>query len=135
MNTTLPRERLARQVSGRVLDGGDPAAAAEVAGFNTAVTHRPSVVVAAQGARDVAAAVRYAAEAGSPLAVQATGHGAAAPVDGGVLVTTTRMQGCVVDPVARTARVEAGVRWRRVIDAAVPHGLAPLSGSSSGVGG
>ena len=32
------------------------------------------------------------------------------------------------------ARVEAGVRWRSVIDAAVPHGLAPLSGSSSGVG-
>ncbi len=29
---------------------------------------------------------------------------------------------------------EAGVRWRSVIDAAVPHGLAPLSGSSSGVG-
>jgi len=26
------------------------------------------------------------------------------------------------------------VRWRQVIDAAVPHGLAPLSGSSSGVG-
>ena len=134
MNTTLLRERLARQVSGRVLDGGGRAAAAEVAGFNTAVAHRPSVVVAAECAGDVAAAVRYAAATGSPLAVQATGHGAAAPVDGGVLVTTTRMQGCVVDPVARTARVEAGVRWRRVIDAVVPHGLAPLSGSSSGVG-
>ena len=39
-----------------------------------------------------------------------------------------------MDPATRVARVEAGVRWRQVIDAAAPHGLAPLSGSSSGVG-
>jgi hypothetical protein len=26
-----------------------------------------------------------------------------------------------------TARVEAGARWREVIDAAQPHGLAPLA--------
>ena len=134
MFTTGPRERLAHQVAGTVLDGSDPGAAAEAAGFNTAVTHRPSVVVAAEGPGDVAAAVRYATAVGSPLAVQATGHGAAVPVDGAVLVTTSRMTGVRVDPVARTARVDAGVRWRSVIDAAVPHGLAPLSGSSSGVG-
>jgi hypothetical protein len=30
--------------------------------------------------------------------------------------------------------VQAGVRWREVIDAAAPHGLAPLNGSSSNVG-
>ena len=51
-----------------------------------------------------------------------------------MLVSTKAMQRVTVDPVARRARVEAGVRWRSVIDAAVPHGLAPLSGSSSGVG-
>ena len=128
MHTTGSRERLARQVSGAVLDGSDPVAAAEAAGFNTAVTHSPSVVVAAESADDVAAAVRYATEVGSRVAVQATGHGAAHAVDGAVLVTTARMQGVRVDPVDRTARVEAGVRWRSVIDAAVPHGLAPLSG-------
>ncbi|HSK27332.1 MAG TPA: FAD-binding oxidoreductase [Jiangellales bacterium] len=134
MGTVRMHERLACQVAGAVLDGGDPAAAAEVAGFNTAVTHRPAVVVAASRADDVAAAVRYADEEGLPVAVQATGHGAAVPADGTVLVSTKRMQGVRVDPVARVARVEAGVRWRTVIDAAVPHGLAPLSGSSSGVG-
>ena len=117
MHTTGSRERLARQVSGAVLDGSDPVAAAEAAGFNTAVTHSPSVVVAAESADDVAAAVRYAAEVGSRVAVQATGHGAAHAVDGAVLVTTARMQGVRVDPVARSARVEAGVRWRSVIDA------------------
>ena len=35
MGTSYTRERLARQVTGAVLDGGEPAA--EAAGFNTAV--------------------------------------------------------------------------------------------------
>ena len=134
MRTSRTHERLARHVAGAVFDGRDPAAAAEAAGFNTAVIHRPAVVVAASGAADVAAAVRYANDEGLPVAVQATGHGASAPAEGSVFVSTRRMQGVRVDPAARVARVQAGVRWRPVIDAAVPHGLAPLSGSSSGVG-
>lgn len=134
LGTAHAHERLARRVAGSVLDGQDPAASAEAAGFNTAVTHRPAVVVAAADAGDVAAAVRYAAEEGLPVTVQATGHGAVAPAEGAVFVSTRRLQGVRIDPVARTARVEAGVRWRAVIDAAAPHGLAPLSGSSSGVG-
>ena len=133
METSHTHEQLARQVAGEVFDGADAAATAEAAGFNTAVMHRPEVVVAASNARDVAAAVRHATDEGLPVAVQATGHGAATS-DGTVFVSTKRMQGVQVDPVARVARVEAGVRWRQVIDAAVPHGLAPLSGSSSGVG-
>ena len=134
MGTPYANKRLARQVTGPVFDGRDPAAAAESAGFNTAVVHRPAVVVAATSAGDVAAAVRYAQDEGLSVAVQATGHGASAPADGTVFVSTKRMQGVKIDPVARVARVEAGVRWRSVIDAAVPHGLAPLSGSSSSVG-
>lgn len=134
MGNAGTHERLAREVTGAVLDGRDPAAAAETAGFNAAVVHRPEVVVAARTAEDVAAAVRYAAGSGRQVTVQATGHGAAAPADGTVFVSTRAMQGVRVDPVARVARVEAGVRWRAVIDAAVQHGLAPLSGSSSGVG-
>jgi hypothetical protein len=134
MSATSARERLARQVVGEVYDGTSEAAAAEAAAFNTAISHRPAVVVAARHPHDVAAAVRYAEDEGLPVAVQATGHGAAAPSVDSVLVSTKALQGVTIDPVARRARVEAGVRWRSVIDAAVPHGLAPLSGSSSGVG-
>ena len=125
MDTSDGRERLRRQVVGTVLDGTDPAAATEAAGFNTAVTHRPSVVVAAENAGDVAAAVRYARDSGLPVAVQATGHGAADPAEGAVLVTTSRMQEVQVDPLRGTARVGAGVRWRSVIDAAGPR-LPPV---------
>jgi FAD/FMN-containing dehydrogenase len=82
----------------------------------------------------VAAAVRYAAERDLPLAVQATGHGVPGAVEDGVLVTTRRMDRVTVDPAARTARVQAGVRWGEVVAAAAPHGLAPLNGSAPSVG-
>ena len=82
MNTSHLREQLAHQVAGEVLDGADPAAAAETAGFNTSITHRPAVVVTARSAADVAAAVRAAGDAGLKVTVQATGHGAVAPAEG-----------------------------------------------------
>ncbi|MFJ1706610.1 FAD-binding oxidoreductase [Kitasatospora sp. NPDC088346] len=64
----------------------------------------------------------------------ATGHGLTAPVEAGVLITTERMAGVRVDPATRTATVQAGARWSQVIEAAAPHGLAPINGSSSAVG-
>jgi FAD/FMN-containing dehydrogenase len=42
--------------------------------------------------------------------VMATGHGVAAPADGGVPINTSRMKGVRVDPETRTARVEAGAK-------------------------
>lgn len=45
-----------------------------------------------------------------------------------------RLTGVDVDAAAGTARVEAGVRWGAVLEAAAKHGLAPLSGSSPDVG-
>ena len=125
---------LARAVDGPVLAGDDPAAAPEITTFNLAVSHRPAVVVGATRVEDVAAAVTWAAAKGLPVAVQSTGHGPVLPADGAVLVTTSRMRAVVIDPDRRTARVQAGVRWGEVVSAAANHGLAALSGSSSGVG-
>lgn len=116
-------------------DPASPGYDDERTGFQLLAPHRPAVVVAASGSDDVRAAVRLAAARGEPVAVQATGHGLAGPLDGtGVLISTRRMAAVRVDPVERTAWVEAGARWRDVIDAAAPHGLAPLSGSLPGVG-
>jgi hypothetical protein len=44
------------------------------------------------------------------------------------------MRGVRVDPVAQTARVEAGALWSDVVHEAQPHGLAGLMGSTSHVG-
>lgn len=120
-------------VAGPVLFRGDPRVDTELAGFNTAVTHRPCVVVGATSAADVAAAVRFAAARGSAVGVHATGHGGS-PSEDTVIISTGRMRRFSVDPVNRTATVEAGVPWGPVIRAAARHGLAPLNGSSSQVG-
>ncbi|RTL67272.1 MAG: FAD-binding oxidoreductase [Pseudonocardiaceae bacterium] len=121
-------------IAGPVLTPADPGYAAEVSGFNVAIRASPVLAVGATSAEDVAAAVRFAARTGHRVAVQATGHGLNDTLDGAVLVSTRRMAGVVVDPATRTARVQAGAVWRQVIDAAAPHGLAPLNGSASGVG-
>ena len=44
------------------------------------------------------------------------------------------MRAVHIDAEARTARVEAGVLWLEVVEAAAEHGLAALAGSSPDVG-
>jgi hypothetical protein len=107
---------------------------AERVGFQSLGPHRPAFVVAAEGAEDIRAAVRFAAARRTRLAVQSSGHGLAAGLEGGVLVSTRRMDGVRVDPERRTAWIEAGASWGKVIAQTAPHGLAPLSGSSPAVG-
>jgi FAD/FMN-containing dehydrogenase len=107
---------------------------AERRGYNLAVDQHPAVVVGAADVDDVTAAVRFAVEHDLPVAVQTTGHGPTVAADGAVLVTTARMDGITVDPAARVARVEAGVRSGALVAAAAAHGLAPLNGSAPDVG-
>jgi FAD/FMN-containing dehydrogenase len=117
-----------------LLRPGDPAYDARRAGFNRAIDHRPAAIVDAAVADDVAAGLRLAATSRRPVAVMNTGHGPSRPATGAVLVRTDRLRGVEVDPVRRTARIEAGAVWRDVLEAAAPHGLAPLNGSSPHVG-
>ncbi|MBN3930682.1 FAD-binding oxidoreductase [Streptomyces verrucosisporus] len=127
-------DRLASGVRGEVFTPDDPEYRTELAGFNRITQHRPSLVVAAVDPGDIVEAVRFAAAGDLPVGVQATGHGIAAPAEGGVLVGTRRMNSVRVDPAARIARVEAGARWHQVVSAAARHHLAPLNGSSHLVG-
>ncbi|MEV5880564.1 FAD-binding oxidoreductase [Streptomyces sp. NPDC052101] len=117
-----------------LLHPGDTGYDDELAGFQLGFAQRPAVLVPARSAADVAAAVRYAAAEGLPVGVQATGHGLPGGYTGGLLITTRRMDGIVVDPAARTVRVQAGVRWGQVVEATEPYGLAPLNGSAPSVG-
>ena len=87
----------------------------------------------ARSVDDVVEAVRAAAAAGLSLGVQATGHGPSVPADG-VLVSTRHLRDVRVDPATRTVRVGAGARGHDLTAALVPHGLAPLGGSSPDVG-
>ncbi|MEU4343788.1 FAD-binding oxidoreductase [Nocardia sp. NPDC023852] len=120
--------------TGPVFRPGDPGYAEEIAGFQTAYAHRPTLIVGAVHAEDVRAAVEYAARHDLPIAVQATGHGLSVATEGGVLISTRRMTGLRVDPTTRIAHIGAGVRAGALVEAAAEHGLAPLNGSSPSVG-
>ncbi len=111
-------------------DGYDEARRA----WNLNASQDPAVVVMAEDAADVMAAVRFARGHGMGVGVMATGHGVGEPCDGGLLINTSRMKGVCVDPEVRTARVEAGSLWRDVIPEAQAHELMGLLGSTSGVG-
>ena len=127
-------QALSDVVRGPVALPDSPEFAAETFAFNAATVHRPDVVLGASTAQDVAAGVKWAAERRLPVAVQSTGHGADSVVEGGLLINTRRLQGLHIDPVERTARVGAGVKWRSVLEASVPLGLVGLHGSSTDVG-
>src|SRR3954452_20673085 len=104
--------------------------------WNLAVDQQPAAVARPESAEDVAAVVRWARSQGLRVAPQGTGHNAAAmgSLAHTVLVKTERMRGVTIDPVGRSARVEAGVLWAEVSEAAAEHGLAALAGSSPDVG-
>lgn len=102
-------------------------------GFQRRDPHRPAHIVGATSTDDVQRAIRYAREHQLEVAVKASGHGHGTPLDGGLLITTSRLDRVTVDPQKQTAWVQAGATWQQVIEAAAPHGLAPLSGSFPGV--
>jgi FAD/FMN-containing dehydrogenase len=131
---TLELEGLRAGLKGAAYVPGDKGYDEARAAWNLNAHQHPALVVVAEGAADVLAAVRLAREQGLGVGVMATGHGVAAPADGGVLINTSRMKGVHVDPETRTARVEAGVKWADLAPEAAAHGLAGLQGSSSDVG-
>jgi hypothetical protein len=96
--------------------------------------HAPQIAVIPETAQDVSRAVAFAHRFDLPVAVQGTGHGVPIACDEGMLINTSRMQRVSIFPEHSMARVEAGATWQHVIPLAAAHGLAPLSGSSSGVG-
>jgi FAD/FMN-containing dehydrogenase len=104
--------------------------------WNLAVDQQPAAVALPESPEDVVAVVRWARTRGLRVAPQGTGHNAAAmgSLAHTVLVKTQRMRGVEIDPETRTARVEAGVLWAEVGEAAAEHGLAALAGSSPDVG-
>ncbi|MEV0156020.1 FAD-binding oxidoreductase [Micromonospora sp. NPDC050686] len=122
------------RMDGPVYWPGDDGYDAHRKPLNPDLDPRPAVVVRAAGPADVRRAVLAARRHALPFAVQATGHGTHVAHDGALLLHTGAMTSVHVDPDRRVARVTAGTRWRDVLAAAAPFGLAPLSGSSPDVG-
>ncbi len=125
---------LRSRINGTIAEPHDPAYEALVSAWNLAVEMRPAAVVAVRTCADVVETVTFARKNGMTVGVQATGHGAVSSLAGHLLIVTRDLDEVTVHPEESWARAGAGVKWKAVIEAAAPHGLAPLSGSSSDVG-
>ena len=133
---TRPVGHLDVSLDGKVVLPGDGRFDEARRAWNLAIDQRPAAVIFPASPAVVAAAVGWAAERGLRVAAQGTGHNAGplGSLADTVLLRTERMRGVQIDPVARTARAEAGVVWLDVVEAAAQHGLATLAGSSPDVG-
>lgn len=129
-----PIAALRAEIRGNVYLRGNDGFTDAIRAWSANTQHAPAIVVMPEDAHDVSRAVTFAHRFGLPVAVQGTGHGVPVACDEGMLINTSRMQRVSISPERRLVRVEAGATWDKVLPLAAEHGLAPLSGSSSGVG-
>ena len=102
---------------------------------NATVVQRPAMVAHPRNAEDVAHAVQWASARNLGVAVQASGHGAGAPIESDrLLLDTSGLNDVDVDVHLRVARVGAGATWSTVNAVAERDGLLGLAGSSPTVG-
>jgi FAD/FMN-containing dehydrogenase len=107
--------------------------------FNGMIDRRPRLVVRCTCAGDVVAGVLLARETGLPLAIRGGGHGVNghAVCDDGIMLDLSPMKRIDVDPEARVARAQAGVKWGDFDAATQSHGLATTGGrvTTTGIAG
>jgi FAD/FMN-containing dehydrogenase len=104
--------------------------------WNGSIDRHPAVIARCTGVADVLAAVRFARERDLLTAVRSGGHSfpGLSVCDGGLVIDLAPMRGIRVDPVAGTARVQAGVllgeldRETQAFGLAVPAGIVTHTG-------
>jgi FAD/FMN-containing dehydrogenase len=129
-------ERLAEQVTGRVITATDADYDEARQVFYGGFDRRPGAIVRAIGVEDVRTVVRFAGETGVELAIRGGGHSVAghSTTGGGVVLDLAEMKGIEIDPEARTAWAEAGLTALEYLEAAAEHGLATGFGDTGSVG-
>jgi len=128
--------RLAKVLSGRVLEHGDPEYDEVRSVWNGMIDRRPAVIARCVDTADVVAAVNFARTSGLPVSVRGGDHSAAgnAVCDGGIMIDLSLMKGLTVDAAGGTARAEPGLRWGEFDAATQEHGLATTGGTNSDTG-
>ncbi|GAA1991395.1 FAD-binding oxidoreductase [Catenulispora subtropica] len=110
----------------------------EAAAATVLTAGHPAVVLRPAGVADVQAAVRFAAEAGLPMAVRGGGHSfpGFGTNEGGIVIDLSPLAAVelIGDPQRRLARIGGGATWGAVAAALAPHHLAISSGDTRGVG-
>ena len=139
MTTGLRPEDLRAALSCEVILHADEAFDEARAIFNATIDRRPVAIVRPRSTDEVVAAVRWARDAGVPIAVRGGGHNVAghAVAEGSVVIDLRRCREIVVDPAGRRVSVGGGALWVDVDLATTAHGLAMTGGTfgDTGVGG
>ena len=106
---------------------------------NAMIDRRPAAIARCASVDDVVSCIRFADRRHLLLAIRGGGHsfGGFGCCDDGLVIDLSELNEVVVDPVARTAKVGGGCRWREVDRATHAFGLATPNGliSTTGVGG
>jgi FAD/FMN-containing dehydrogenase len=107
--------------------------------WNGMIDRRPDNIARCRGVADVIASVNFARAHKLNLSIKGGGHNIAglAVCDGGIMLDMSHMRGVWVDPVARTARAQAGCLLSDVDRETQLHGLATVLGfvSNTGIAG
>ncbi|HTN22639.1 MAG TPA: FAD-binding oxidoreductase [Solirubrobacteraceae bacterium] len=125
--------------AGAVLTPADAGYDAARTVFNGAIDRRPAYIAQATDAHDVAAALRFAQDAGLPVAVRSGGHSGAGygVIDDGVVIDVRALKRIEIDLARSTVRAGAGLTWGELDAATQAHGLAVTGGrmSTTGIAG
>ena len=127
---------LAGTLSGSVLEPVDPGYDDSRRIFNGMIDRRPALIARCVDAADVVTAVNFARATGVVVSVRGGDHSAAgnAVCEGGMMIDLSLMKGLTVEPEARTARAEPGLRWAEFDAATQREGLATTGGTNSDTG-
>ena len=129
-------ETLRKSLRGTVIIAGDPGYDEARRVWNAIIDKRPALIARCRGAVDVMLAVTFARNEGLCIAVRGGAHNVAgkATCDDGIVIDLSEMKGLRVDPVARTARAEPGLRWGEFDRETQGFGLATTGGTVGDTG-
>ena len=121
---------------GELIRPGDEAYEQERQVWNGMIDKRPALIARCAGVEDVIASIHFARDSDLLVAVRGGGHNVAgtATNDGGLVIDLSLMKEIRVDPQARTARADGGVRWGEFDRATQAFGLATPGGAVSDTG-
>ena len=110
-------------------------AARRVYFWNPTTEKQPALIARCANVDDVLHAMEFARKHDMEIAVRGGGHSAMGwGTSNGLVIDLTGMKRMTIDPVKRTARIDAGVLGGEVMRSAGQHGLAPVVGQCPGVG-
>ncbi|MFN0108137.1 MAG: FAD-binding oxidoreductase [Blastocatellia bacterium] len=129
---------LQREISGYVLRPNDAQYQQATEIDNGRVQLRPSLIVVANAAQDVAATLKFAQQHGQKLTIKGGGHSAAGYClnTGGVVLDMSLMNSISLDKKRQTVKVQMGARWHDVYVFLMNSGtgLIPIGGGCPTVG-